>query len=300
MTLENITECPVCGHSRFTPFLKAKDQTVSQQSFQIVACAKCGFLFTNPRPPASEIGKYYESAEYISHNDQSRDLMSRVYTGVRNYTTRQKINLLQQAVPKKGKLLDVGCGTGFFLSKAKGAGWQAHGTEPDAQARSVAIGRVGENVYETIRAPFLESQTYDAITMWHVLEHVHLLSETMEWLHKQLAPQGKLFIAVPNPESEDARQFQENWAAYDVPRHLYHFSKKALKDLAEAHRFKVEQILPMWFDAYYVSMLSTRYQEGTTNLPASLWKGTLSNWRGRKSTDQAYNTSSLIYVLSRS
>jgi 2-polyprenyl-3-methyl-5-hydroxy-6-metoxy-1,4-benzoquinol methylase len=299
MTLETLTACPVCGHAQFTPFLKAKDHTVSQVEFQIVACSNCNFLFTNPRPPASEIGRYYESSEYISHHDEAKDLMSKVYNQVRDYTTRQKIKLLDEAVPQRGTLLDVGCGTGFFLSKAQEAGWQAHGTEPDTQARAVARGRVGEAIFENIADPFFEAKSYDAITMWHVLEHVHLLNETMDWLHGHLTPQGRLFIAVPNPESEDAQAYRENWAAYDVPRHLYHFSKKALTDLARAHKFRVERILPMWFDAYYVSMLSTRYKQGSTNLPASVWQGSTSNWKGRKAAGKEYNTSSLIYVLSK-
>ncbi len=299
MILETLTACPVCGHARFTPFLKAKDQTVSHAEFQIVACSDCNFLFTNPRPPASEIGQYYESNEYISHHDDAKDLMSKVYNLVRDYTTQQKIKLLHHAVPGKGTLLDVGCGTGFFLSKAREACWQVHGTEPDTQARAVAMGRVGEAIHENIEAPFFDSKTYEAITMWHVLEHVHQLNETMDWLHQHLAPQGRLFIAVPNPESEDAQAYQENWAAYDVPRHLYHFSKKAISDLARAHKFKVVRILPMWFDAYYVSMLSTRYAQGSTSLPASVWQGTVSNWKGRKSAEKEYNTSSLIYVLSK-
>ncbi len=299
MILETLTQCPVCGHSHFSPVLKPKDHTVSQKTFQIVGCAKCGFLFTNPRPSASDIGQYYESTEYISHHDEAKDLMSVVYNKVRNYTTQQKIKLLNQATVQKGHLLDVGCGTGFFLSKAKEAGWQVSGTEPDTQARTSAQGRVGENVYENISDTVFSALRFNAITMWHVLEHVHTLSETLDWLYDHLAPEGKLFIAVPNPESDDARQFGENWAAYDVPRHLYHFSKNALENLAKAHHFKVDQILPMWFDAYYVSMLSTRYQQGKTNLPASIWQGTVSNWKGRKSSDERYNTSSLIYVLSK-
>ncbi len=299
MILETLTQCPVCQSARFKDFLLVKDHTVSQAKFQIVACESCGFEFTNPRPPAEEIGQYYESADYISHHDEARDLMSTIYNKVRNYTTQQKIKLVGRAVGKKGKLLDIGSGTGFFLSQAKAAGWQVSGTEPDAQARAIGQSRVGEDLYETTDDPVFENKKYDAITMWHVLEHVHRLNEMLSWLHEHLAPQGKVFIAVPNSESDDALAFRENWAAYDVPRHLYHFSKKTMRKLAEKHGFKVQEILPMWFDAYYVGMLSTRYQSGKTNLPRSVWRGTVSNWKGRKSADGSPNTSSLIYVLSK-
>jgi len=299
MILETLTQCPVCQSTRFHDFLKVKDHTVSQAEFQIVACDSCGFKFTNPRPPAEEIGQYYQSADYISHHDNARDLMSTIYSQVRNYTTQQKIKLLDQTVEKKGSLLDVGSGAGFFMSQAKAAGWKVSGTEPDAQARTIGQGRVGEDIYETIDDPFFTNKLYDAITMWHVLEHVHRLKGTMDWLHEHLAEKGRLFIAVPNPESDDAQVFKKNWAAYDVPRHLYHFSKKAMRQLAEKHGFRVQEILPMWFDAYYVGLLSTRYQSGKTSLPLSVWRGTVSNWKGRKAADESPNTSSLIYVLSK-
>ncbi len=299
MILETLTQCPVCQSTRFNDFLRVKDHTVSQAEFQLVVCDTCGFKFTNPRPPAEEIGRYYESTEYISHHDEARDVMSTIYNQVRNHTTQQKIGLLDRALGKKNILLDVGSGTGFFLSQAKAAGWQVNGTEPDAQARAIGQSRIGEDVYETIDDPFFANKQYDAITMWHVLEHVHRLNETMEWLQKHLAEKGKLFIAVPNPESNDAQAFKENWAAYDVPRHLYHFSKKSMQQLAEKHGFRVEEILPMWFDAYYVGLLSTRYQSGKTNLPQSVWRGSVSNWKGRKIANGSPNTSSVIYVLGK-
>lgn len=299
MILETLTQCPVCQSTRFNDFLRVKDHTVSQAEFQIVACASCGFKFTNPRPSAEEIGQYYESADYISHHDEARDLMSTTYNQVRNHTTQQKIKLLDRAVGKKGNLLDVGSGAGFFLSQAKAAGWKVSGTEPDAQARALGQSRVGEDIYETIDDLFFTAKEYDAITMWHVLEHVHRLNKTMDWLHQHLAEKGKLFIAVPNPESDDARTFEKNWAAYDVPRHLYHFSKNAMRQLAEKNGFRVQEILPMWFDAYYVGLLSTRYQLGKSSLPQSVWRGTVSNWRGRKAADGAPNTSSLIYILGK-
>lgn len=298
-SLETLSQCPVCSNPHFVPYLQPKDHTVSGKEFQIVACKGCGFLFTNPRPVASAIGQYYESTDYISHHDEAKDFMSSLYTKVRNYTTQQKIKLIEKLTGKKGSLLDVGCGAGFFLSKAKEAGWKVSGTEPDTQARHISKDRVGDTIFESIDDLNFKDQTFDTITMWHVLEHVHLLNETMEWLEGHLKQNGRLIIAVPNPESNDATEFKELWAAYDVPRHLYHFSKKSMQDLAKSHGFKVEQVLPMWFDSYYVSMLSTRYQQGKTNLLESVWKGTISNMKGRTSGNGLPNTSSLIYVLSK-
>lgn len=299
MTVETLTNCPICNATERSAYLQVKDYTVSQADFNIVSCDTCGFLFTNPRPPANAIGQYYKSSNYISHHDEAKDFMSTLYNKVRDFTTQQKIKLLQRAVGRTGRLLDVGSGAGFFLSKAKEEGWQVTGTEPDEQARNIGQGRVGDTIYESIEDPFFTDTQYDAITMWHVLEHVHRLNQTMVWLHKHLDANGKVFIAVPNPESADAKAFKANWAAYDVPRHLYHFTKKAMRQLAEKHGFKVEEILPMWFDAYYVGMLSTRYQAGKTDMLKSVLQGTTSNWQGRRNSSGDPNTSSLIYVLGK-
>jgi 2-polyprenyl-3-methyl-5-hydroxy-6-metoxy-1,4-benzoquinol methylase len=297
--LETLDKCPVCQGKQYEQVLQAKDQTVSRKSFQIVRCVKCGFLFTNPRPTSDTIGGYYESTEYISHHDEGKDVMSRLYNGVRKFTTQQKIKLLEKSVGHTGSLLDIGSGTGFFLSQAKASGWQVMGTEPDTQARVVGQDRVGEVLLESIWDSYFNNRTYDAISMWHVLEHVHLLNETFDWLYEHLDQNGKLFIAVPNPESEDAKKFKEFWAAYDVPRHLYHFTKKSMAQLAGVHRFAIKDIVPMWFDSYYVSLLSSRYQQGKTNVPMSLWEGSISNWKGRRGTHVQPNTSSLIYVLAK-
>ncbi len=297
--LETLNECPVCQGRKHEPYLKAKDHTVSKESFQIVRCGNCEFLFTNPRPSAEAIGSYYESTDYISHHDDGKDVMSRLYNSVRKFTTQQKIKLMEISIGHKGSLLDIGSGTGFFMSQAKTVGWQVTGTEPDAQARAIGQGRVGVNLFESIWEPYFNTRKYDAITMWHVLEHVHLLNETLDWLNEHLSPNGRLIIAVPNPESEDAKEFKESWAAYDVPRHLYHFTKESMTQLARAHQFTVERIVPMWFDSYYVSLLSSRYQQGKTNVPLSLWEGSMSNWKGRPSGKTQPNTSSLIYILAK-
>ncbi|GAB2802342.1 class I SAM-dependent methyltransferase [Rhabdobacter roseus] len=300
MTLETLSHCPVCTHTQFAKYLLVKDHTVSKRDFQIVRCERCGFLFTNPRPPAQEIGQYYDSSDYISHHDEATTLMSRVYNGVRNYTTGQKIHLIERVSPRRqGTLLDVGCGTGYFLSQCRQQGWTTVGTEPDAQARDVAQSRVGELIFESIEAPYFEEKSFDIITMWHVLEHVHDLNGTLDWLRARLVADGKLLVAVPNPESNDAQTYQANWAAYDVPRHLYHFTRKTMQELMDRHAFRLESVQPMWFDSYYVSMLSTRYQSGRTSLPKSVLSGSVSNWKGRKSSKGFPNTSSLIYVLSK-
>lgn len=299
MSLETLSQCPVCHGNSFNNYLNVDDYTVSKKEFTIQQCNKCYFLFTNPRPDLNSIGAYYQSEEYISHHDDSKGLMNRIYTSVRNYTIKKKIELIGTLAPRQGKLLDMGCGTGSFLQAVKQAGWETYGTEPDPEARKVASLRADLNVFETINAKELEGKKFDIITLWHVLEHVHLLNETMDWLSEHLNDNGKIIIAVPNPQSADAINYGRFWAAYDVPRHLYHFTKASMTLLAQKHQLKVDNIHPMWFDSFYVSMLSTKYKDKKINLFDSVKTGLTSNLKGHSSSYESLNTSSLIYVISK-
>jgi 2-polyprenyl-3-methyl-5-hydroxy-6-metoxy-1,4-benzoquinol methylase len=299
MSLEILKSCPVCQSNSFNNYLNVEDYTVSKKEFTIQQCNACYFLFTNPRPDIDEIGAYYKSEEYISHHDEAKNIMSKIYTSVRNYTISQKIKLINQLYPKPGSLLDIGCGTGNFLQATKQAGWKITGTEPDSEARKVAGNRVGETIQESINASELSGRQFDIITMWHVLEHVHLLNETIDWLSEHLTSEGKIIIAVPNPQSADAAYYRRFWAAYDVPRHLYHFTKDSMALLMKKHGFKIDTIHPMWFDSFYVSMLSTKYKSRKIDLFDSIKTGVLSNLKGKSSQSKDLNTSSLIYVISK-
>ncbi|PWJ55240.1 methyltransferase family protein [Dyadobacter jejuensis] len=293
--MEKITNCPICSTNSFSNYLNVEDYTVSHQEFKIQQCNACHFLFTNPRPAEEEIGAFYQSENYISHHDEAKDLMSRAYNLVRDYTLHQKLKLINGLVPSKGNLLDMGCGTGSFLQICKQNGWTINGTEPDPQARKQAQQKTQSEIVTHIDE--LQGD-YDIVTMWHVLEHVHRLNETIDWLRNRVTAKGKIIIAVPNPGSYDAQHYHRFWAAYDVPRHLYHFTPSTMDKLLQKHQLKIERIDPMWFDSYYVSMLSSKYQQGSTGLAESLKVGSLSNWKGRKGPTQAYNTSSLIYIVS--
>lgn len=299
MPLETLTHCPVCGGHSFSNYLNAEDYTVSHREFTIQQCNSCYFLFTNPRPNAESIGEYYESKDYISHHDDNRSLMNAVYTRVRNHTVEGKVNMLNGYAKGKGSLLDIGCGTGVFVQACQGAGWHVSATEPDPGARESAAKKLGTTVAESIFSSALQDKKFDVITMWHVLEHVHLLNETVSWLAEHLAENGTIVIAVPNPQSADAQKYGRFWAAYDVPRHLYHFTKDAMKTLTKKHGLLVMDILPMWFDSFYVSMLSSKYRSGSIRLPESFIAGLSSNIRGRASRRDALNTSSLIYIIQK-
>ncbi|WBO84110.1 MULTISPECIES: class I SAM-dependent methyltransferase [Hymenobacter] len=296
MIYERLEKCPVCGKTEFRNKLVVEDKSVSKESFAIQQCEACSFQFTNPRPDAAHIGRYYESDEYVSHNSGAGGMINQAYKVARFFTMRRKVGLLNKLAPRKGRLFDYGCGTGHFLAAAKADGWQVAGWEPNARAREEASHRVGQPVGTESLVTY-QAGSFDAITLWHVLEHVHTLNETLTQLISLLKPDGVLLIAVPNVDSLDAQHYRQDWAAYDVPRHLYHFSPKTMTQLLKKHKMQVMETLPMALDAYYVSMLSEKHRaERNGGMLAVLKAGYKSNQYAEQHEGQY---SSLIYVATK-
>jgi 2-polyprenyl-3-methyl-5-hydroxy-6-metoxy-1,4-benzoquinol methylase len=289
--LQKVAECPICGEKDQRAHLSCKDNTVSKIYFNIVECAKCSFAFTSPRPADNDLGWYYESEEYISHSNTSKGLVSRLYQMVRKHTLGKKLDLINSE-GKKGSLLDIGCGTGEFLNTVQTDGWKTVGIEPSASARKQGIENYKLDVRDENELNNLQPKSFDVITMWHVMEHVPHLRERVQKLHELLKDDGVLFVAVPNRNSHDAAYYKENWAAYDVPRHLWHFRAQDMRALMAGSGFEVKRILPMKFDSYYVSMLSEKYKTGSSNLIAAVWRGWISNRKAGKE-----GSSSLIYII---
>ncbi|MES2372976.1 MAG: class I SAM-dependent methyltransferase [Bacteroidota bacterium] len=291
------THCPCCHSAAVYPALSAKDHTVSGEVFEIWHCDDCTVRFTQRVPDAVSIGPYYQSANYVSHSDTQKGLINRLYHKVRNHTLNSKRKLLQEVTGKtSGNLLDVGAGTGAFSNTMKLAGWSVTALEPDDIARKKAMDKYGLELQSPENLFTQEAAHFDAITMWHVLEHVHDLHQYLEQFAKILRPGGKLVIAVPNYTSYDAKWYKENWAAYDVPRHLYHFSPKSMELLGNAKGFVLSDTKPMWFDSFYVSMLSEQYKNGSGNLVGAVWNGLLSNL---KAMGDRRKCSSVIYIFSK-
>jgi 2-polyprenyl-3-methyl-5-hydroxy-6-metoxy-1,4-benzoquinol methylase len=289
---EKVEKCPLCNNKSHENFIICKDYTVSQESFAITQCTNCSFLFTNPRPEKRVIQRYYESADYISHSNSANNPINILYKIIRKFTLQSKLKILEKLSTTK-TLLDYGCGTGDLLNLAKSKKWTVTGVEPNKQARSLAKKSVGESVYSKIEQ-LEENTTFDVITLWHVLEHVHDLNKIVKQLKKHLSRRGTLIIALPNHQSLDQKLYRECWAAYDVPRHLYHFNPLTINILANKHNFKVTEIKPMIFDSFYVSLLSEKYKTGHQNFIKALMNGWKSN-QWASSNDNNY--SSLIYIL---
>lgn len=277
--------------------LTVTDYTVSKEDYTIWQCGRCTLRFTQDVPSAESIGPYYKSSEYISHSNTSEGLINKLYQSVRKYTLSQKAKFIaRQTGIIGGKLLDVGCGTGAFLNVMKKEGWEVLGVEPDEEARELARKLYRLTVFEASQLDQLPSGNFDAITLWHVLEHVHDLHAYVEQLKSLLKPTGKLFIAVPNYQSLDAQIYRRDWAAYDVPRHLYHFTPQAMDVLMKEHGLTIKAKQPMWFDAFYISLLSSKYRNGRTNYLSSFIIGLRSNIKTLVNKDQC---SSLIYIIEK-
>lgn len=293
--MKTITNCPVCKSESFNPFLTCKDYTVSQEAFNIVSCISCNFKFTNPRPEDDKIGEYYKSEDYISHSNTSKGIISKLYKSVRNYTLNKKLKLISSYV-SRGTVLDYGCGTGMFLNVCQKAGWKSFGMEPDEGARKIGS-EMGLNVFSDKGKieTYVGSERFDVITLWHVLEHVTDLEETLNFFKAKLNQNGALIIAVPNYTSYDAKHYKEFWAAYDVPRHLYHFEIETIQKLLHPYGFKLIETKPMKFDSFYVSMLSEKYKTGSIKYFNAFLSGLKSNLRAK----QAKDYSSFIYIFKK-
>ncbi len=288
---EKLEHCPVCKKNQFTNHMICNDYSVSGESFALVKCTNCELVFTNPRPEENQLGRYYKSDQYISHTDQGNSLINNIYKIVRKYTLRQKSKLIRKKNHGVGTLLDYGCGTGDFVKAASQKGWKAYGYEPDDDARRIALEKNKSGIIENINK---SPDNIDIITAWHVIEHVSQLKDTLQKLSKKLKVGGHMIIALPNHKSFDAEYYKQDWAAYDVPRHLYHFDRTSIKYLIQKLKLELVDVLPMKFDSYYVSLLSEKNIKSHSYINA-LKVGYKSNLKAQKTKE----FSSLIYIISK-
>lgn len=291
--LNTLETCPVCGSSDFISYLESQDFFLSKETFQIVECKNCQFKFTNPRPLESDISKYYESIEYISHSNDSQISFSKIYSLVRNYTIHLKIKLIKKYF-KSGNVLDIGSGTGEFLNHLRKFGFTTKGIEANQKARDFSITRHKLDVSDIGEYNFISSNSFDVITLWHVLEHIYNLQQQIFEIKRLLKNDGVLILALPNIKSYDAQHYSKYWAALDLPRHLSHFEKSTLDYLFKENGFELVEIIPMYFDSFYISILSEKYRSGKYHLFRAILIGLFSNFLAMFRNK---NYSSLIYIF---
>lgn len=281
---------PTNFYDDLTPFLSCKDYTVSDEIYELNMNSNYEMLVTFPVP--NDLSKYYKSESYISHTDSKKSLFDKVYQVVKNASLNKKLQLINSFNTSSKNVLDIGAGTGDFLKVCSQNNWSIFGTEPNKKARNIAKEK-GVELFETLSS--VSDKKFDVITLWHVLEHVENLSETIFLLDKILAENGKIIIAVPNFKCDDANHYKEFWAAFDVPRHLWHFSQRSIVKVFASVNMTIEKTLPMKFDAFYVSLLSEKYKSGKMNIFRGFYRGLISNWKAKKTSEY----SSLIYVLKK-
>lgn len=289
--LEKILVCPICGGESHKKHIEGKDHNVSGNVFTITECMGCGFRFTNPRPKERHIYKYYQSKSYISHSSTKKGLINRVYHLVRSYQFYKKKEVIQKSSNiKKGKILDIGCGTGDFLKYMASSGWEADGVETDVGAKGIAEKKLGKKIEGKLDLVDGENK-YDVISMWHVLEHIYNVEDYLKKVNKLLKKGGVLIVGVPNCASYDAKKYKGNWVAYDLPIHLSHFRKNNIREISIKSSFELKSIKPLFFDAYYIAMLSAK--KSGSSIVSGFVHGLISNFKAKRSGEY----SSLMYFL---
>jgi SAM-dependent methyltransferase len=291
----HINDCPLCSSVNISLYLKCKDHFLSKEVFELFRCQGCGFVFTQDHPEENGSDRYYESDDYISHDDKSPGVLNKIYLLARKIMLTRKREIVESAAGlKRGSLLDIGCGTGYFAGAMKNAGWLVTGLEPNKKAREFSSRKFDLNIISPEQILKLSSDSFDCITLWHVLEHLNNPFQYAGEFVRLLKPEGVCIIAVPNCSSFDAQYYREYWAAYDVPRHLWHFNPHTIRIFSQRSGFKVERQLNLPFDVFYISILSERYRGSIAPLLKGMFIGKLfwilSVFRNQRS-------SSIIYLL---
>ena len=287
-------QCPWCDSEKTQIHLWVKDLFLTNEAFEIHECLKCGLLFTEPRPKPEEIGKYYQSEEYYSHQENKKGFVPRIYEAVKSVNLKKKYKMATKGL-KPGRMLEIGCGAGDFLHTMEKHGWTCTGIEPSESAKEIATKKVKAKLLNPQEIDKLEDESFDLITMWHVLEHVDNLKEEIKQLQRLLKKGGRLVLALPNFKSADAQYYKEYWAAYDVPRHLNHFCRESINNIFKTTDFKRIKTDKLVWDAYYISFMSEKYMNHSLPLLKGAWKGLRSNCKARKNGEW----SSLVYILER-
>lgn len=267
---------------------------MTKEDFHICECLNCGLLYTMPRPNKEKIGEYYKSEEYYSHQENKKGFIPRLYESVKKVNLKHKYKLATKGL-ETGKLLDIGCGVGDFLQTAEEKGWETVGVEPAEDAKAIAKKRIKAEIITSEEIEKLPNDSFDVITMWHVLEHVDNLRWQVAQLQRLIKQKGRIVIAVPNYKSYDGQFYKEHWAAYDVPRHLNHFNKKTITNILNTNELILTKHDKLIWDAYYISYMSEQYKLHKLALIRGAFRGWMSNAKARRSGEW----SSMVYVFER-
>ncbi len=297
MNVVNYKNCPLCGSSDIKKHMEVKDYFLSAENFSLFRCSQCEFVFTQNHPGKKGISSYYKSEDYVSHSNTREGIVNKIYHFSRGYMLGRKRKLIERLIHKKtGNILDIGSGTGFFLNHMKEHGWGVTGIEPSEEGRKFCREQFALEIQDEKTLFTLDKESFDVITLWHVLEHVQDMDEYMVKIRSILRKDGILLIALPNFNSTDAAIYKGKWAAYDVPRHLWHFTPFSFKKLAAKYQFQLLKMKSMPLDAGYVSLLSEKYRNNPLGFLTGGIIGVFSLFSGLVNVKKS---SSIIYVLKK-
>lgn len=289
--------CPVCNCPEITFYISCTDHLVTGKDFDLYKCRECDFLFTQDYPEEFEIGSYYDSSEYISHSDSDKTIFEKGYQFARKLMLNRKKSIIRKASRLNcGSILDIGSGTGHFMNAMKIAGWQTKGIEINKSAREYSASKFGLNVIPPEEISTLPDKEFDIISMWHVLEHFHNPGNYLMEVRRLLKPGGTVLVALPNNSSADSKHYSSEWAAYDVPRHLWHFNSATFSMFTGQHGFSVLSVKNLPLDVFYISILSERIKGSKTAIASGMAKGVIFSVRALFNLTKS---SSLIYILKR-
>lgn len=299
MNTVNVKQCEVCGSEKLMEVFDVEDSFSSKEFFPLTLCSVCGFRFTSSFPSEDVIGRYYNSSDYISHSDSHEGMINKLYHFFRSLMLKRKVEIVERfAGTGKNRLLDIGCATGYFLHEAEKNGWTVKGIEKNDNARKLAISQFDLDVSDEKYFFDIEKSSFNIVTLWHVLEHLEKLNESLQKISEIIVPDGTVVIAVPNCDSYDAIFYKTFWAAYDVPRHLWHFNPSSLERLLNKHGLKIVKRYSMPLDAFYISLLSEKYKGSSKPMQffRALGVGTIGFL---KSFININHSSSIIYIAKR-
>ena len=278
-----VVECPLCKSKTTIKRIKTKDFSFSGEFFEIHECNTCLVGFTLPELSKKELEKYYNKEKYHSYQKDNSGF-SLIYKFIQKINSRYKLNILNRLGIKN--LLDYGSGSGEFVRFCNNKGISAFGFEPINKVKS-------EMVYQNINK--IKDKRYDCVTLWHVLEHTKDPLSVLKFVKGVLNEGGWIIVALPNKDSYDNIYYGKTWAGYDVPRHQYHFNPESFKNLISSIGLKTEFTKPLFFDAFYVSVLSEKNSNNLFWFIRGLIIGMWSNIRAF--FDKKH--SSIIYIIKR-
>jgi 2-polyprenyl-3-methyl-5-hydroxy-6-metoxy-1,4-benzoquinol methylase len=290
-----VNNCLVCGSDNIAFRLVCSDHLTGGGNFDIYTCKNCGFFFTHNPPSVEILEKYYDAEEYISHSDTKKGFTNILFHITRNLMFYRKRRIIAKTTGlNDGNLLDIGCGTGYFAAFMKKSGWNVTGTEVNKNARIFAREKFNLEVIDEADLTKFDHNHFDCITMWHVFEHLQDPVNYTSVILRLLKPGGVCVAAMPNCDSYDAQYYSQFWAAWDVPRHLWHFTSETFRRFSEKAGLKFSGTLTLPLDVFYISILSEKYKGSKLSFISGILK---SLWFSILVLFNKHKTSSLIYIL---